>query len=126
MTKRWLLLIAASLVVCPCVILAASVWLLPEPQLSVSFVSRERFERIEEGMAEAEVQAILGQTGTLDGIRTRPGKTEPERWMIWQVDDREWAVMGFQNDRVSTGTSWRIYSREPSMVDKIRRWLSLG
>jgi hypothetical protein len=77
-------------------------------------------------MTEAEVEAILGQPGTLDSIHPLPGKTEPERWMIWQVDHRTWAVMGFQNDRVSTGTSWRVYLGNETMLEKIRRWLQLG
>ena len=106
--------------------LGAGLWILPEPQPSVSYVPRENFDRIEDGMTEAEVEAILGQPGTLDGIRQRPGKTEPERWMTWQVDDRTWAVMGFQNDRVSTGTSWRVYLSGETVFEKILRWLRLG
>jgi hypothetical protein len=126
MTKRCWFLFAGSLVACVCLVLGAGLWILPELQPPVFYVPREKFASIEEGMTETEVEAILGQPGTLDGIHPRCGKVDPERWMTWQVAEREWAIMGFQNDRVSTGTSWRVFVSSETMLEKIRRWLQLS
>src|ERR1051326_3295983 len=126
LTNRRLLLIIGCLVGSFAVALGVALWMLQEPEPPVDYVPYAKIGLIKEGMALAEVERILGRLGTLDSIHPLPGQKDLQHWMIWQVGDRHWAVMGFHEGRVRTGTSWRIYMRDETTFEKIGRWLRLG
>jgi hypothetical protein len=78
MRRRKLLVALAGLAV----VAAGAVVLWPEPP---SRITRENFDRIREGMTQAEVEAILGPPGD---YRTRLGDTKYQQG--WQTDVDEY------------------------------------
>ncbi len=125
MTRKCKFVFAVGLAVGVCLMLCGG-WIFFQPGAPTeSFgVPKGNFGRIDEGMTLAEVEAILGQPGVLESTRLHPGTGEVESMMTWRVDNREWAIIGFVNSRLSTSTSWAVYfSNEETVLEKICRWL---
>ena len=78
MRRRKLLVVLAGLAV---LVAAGAVVLWPEPP---SRITRENFDRVREGMTQAEVEAILGPPGD---YRTRLGDTKFHEGWLTDLDE---------------------------------------
>ena|ERR1700733_8122591 len=78
-------------------------------------ITKAKFDRIEMGMAKAEVEEILGEKGKWIGEGL--GK-----FAYWKVNDQEWVGIDFVDDRLIQ-MEW--HDSPETVLDKIRRWLHL-
>jgi hypothetical protein len=98
---------------------AVALWLLRSP------VNRDNFAKIEEGMALAEVEALLGGPGQRILVRTGDtgrGILHGRTWRRWEAGDVV-ITLSFDADDNVVGKSideWRT-----SSLDRLRRWLGL-
>ena len=109
MTKKRLLLIGGFLVACICLPLGVAAMLPSGPN-----VTKANFDRIQQGMAQAEAEGIFGREG-------KHGKG----WGIsryWVADDGSWAIIWLIDDCV-TDKHWQ--DSNETFLNKIRRWLHL-
>jgi hypothetical protein len=126
MTRRRLFLFALPVAV---VLLGVATWILwPRPP---SAITRENGARIELGMTDAEVEAILGgpardeSTGFLMGEETRiGGMAWPRHTQCWLSDSVIVRVL-FQEGQVIARDCEPVHRVNTSFLDDIRRWLRL-
>lgn len=95
-------------------------------------INREGFQRIEVGMTEDEVAAIMGRpagnystSGTYSTFMPEPMQLGLPKRKEWQSDEAH-IVVHFTSGRVESAKSYElIYNYEPNTLDKLRRWLGL-
>lgn len=118
MRKR-LLLSAGMLAGVVCVALAFAATLpVPQPRAGVT---KANFDRIDSSMTRTDVENLLGQKFTSDGIKIR--HMAVYTCCIWRGDDGAIASITFSPAGLVYSRNW-IESTE-TMVDKLRRWFGL-
>jgi hypothetical protein len=103
---------------------AVVLWLSPRPQR----VTADNAQRIHQGMARAEVEAILGESGD---YRTRPthryiygvsfGPRSLAPWDLWEGDDIDIEVQFDDLGHVAQARSWPVVPTEMG-VAALLRW----
>jgi hypothetical protein len=111
--KRRYLIVAGILAGCVCAALGVVAMLPPQPG-----VTKANFDRVEEGMTLAEVEAILGE-------RKRQSITggSPQHFRWYHADGTQITIENSQSDWAA-GRKHFLESTE-TIPDKLRRWLHL-
>jgi hypothetical protein len=110
MKKRLLLIAVLSLAVAVTVLVMLPAMLPPRPG-----ITKANFDRIQDGMTLAEVEAIFGGKKVFYGPFSGP-------FDVWVADDGSLARIYFSDECVEN-VYWD--DSEESTLDKIRRWLHL-
>jgi hypothetical protein len=85
-------------------------------------VSKANFDRIEDGMTLAEVQAIMGRLP--DIVFDMPDDEIAGRTLfVWNHADSSHASIRFNGDKVTSKT---FTPSTETFTDKLRRWLGMG
>jgi hypothetical protein len=113
--KRRYLVCASTLAACVCIVLGVLAMMPARPG-----VTKANFDRIEEGMTQAEVDALLGKSRR--GSSTMGGGTIIT-FADYLGDDGARAAIVFWNDRADGDKSWTDSTE--TLTDKLRRWLRL-
>jgi hypothetical protein len=127
MRRRKLLAAVAVLAV---LVAAGAFVLWPRPNR----ITWENLYRIQKGMSQEQVEAILGPPGdyttrpTISGVTFHGRATEPESPLYWAGDDLTVAVIFTSQDKTVTAIcGWRVQGTDQTALDNLlwrieRRW----
>ncbi len=114
MNRKHLLLLGPPSVAVAVMLSALALLWSPHPG-----VTKANFDRIEEGMTNAEVEQLLGGTGLpFHGFAHH----EPPRTFVWEGDDGSVVFVEFTDNSVMS-KKWEPSTE--SITDRLRRWLHL-
>jgi hypothetical protein len=84
----------------------------PRPGVTIA-----NFDRIEEGMTRAEVEALLGEPRVINGPAGHA------IWIDWVSDEGRIIATRFDNDKLVEKS---FHDQADGLIDKLRRWMGFA